>query len=615
MKTKKILGLGVCALSLGMVAGVIGTRAAVEAKAVDPAITGWELVGEMNDWSTKAGYVFEHDNVYKVYSLTVSLANKDGQFKIRANSNWDDCVLSWQIADLSGGHITKDVGKDKNDQVIDGHDGTYTFTIKDTLTPTIAGNYQLVGDYVTVQRAEDTYEYDLRIVGTFSGEETSWDYATSVASEAKQDGNLYQCSGITLAANDEFKIATVNNTMAEVDWDKTIYGYGNLQEGGAAAKFEEGVDGELKPNGNIKVKTAGTYDVYVNSSGQVFIFDTPVPVVYTVKIGDGAPVELIKNTSASLAEGQKAEYYVEGKNVKKGDALVFAADTVAITSHIGGDEGSNTVFTTVEEVTSAKIHNDKDNANIYFKVWNDGGYSVYVTGYEQGPTGWYICNADTWGPADGKLSDGSNAQNAAYWLDVNMAAGYEFTIAEFADGERVQQYDLGWSDVAEDWSSEYAKFEAGASDNHIKVKTAGVYSIYVTSGETKKICLNGSGLTPEVIQKAKDLHDEVSAAGAEDYTETSEALRNKSCADKYEAALKDYNDLGEAGQKYFRDNYADDYAIMEYWHNKTTNPGSLYKVSGLATSNPTLIITISVIAGAVVASAGIYLISKKRKHN
>ena len=487
MKTKKILGLGICALSLGMVAGVIGTRAAVEARA--DVTAGWYLTGLGDKWSP-------------------------------AESRKADA------------------------------------------TPA-------------------------------TGDVATW-------------------ANVEIPKWNNFKLAYAENGAASFNGDS----WKGMSE---VKSFPEG---EFKDygGGNIGAEVGGTYNIHLYPNPETTVYEitiekVEVPVTYTVKIGDGEPIELAKNTSASLAEGQKAEYYVEGKNVTKNQALVFAANSVAITSHIGGDEGSNTVFTTVEEVTSAKIHNDKENANIYFKVWNDGGYSVYVTGYEQGPTGWYICNASSWGPADGKLSEGSNAQNVAYWLDINMAADYEFTIAEFIDGERAAQYDLGWSDVSEDWSSEYAKFEAGASDNHIKVKTAGVYSVYVTAGETKKICLNGTGLTPEVIQKAKDLHDYVSTAGSEDYTETAEELRNKSCADKYAAALEDYNDLGEAGQKYFRDNYADDYAIMEYWHNKTANPSSLYKVSGLAGNNPTLIITLSVIAGAAVAGAGIYLISKKRKHN
>lgn len=604
MKNKKILGLGICALSLGMVAGVIGTRAAVEAKAA--ASHTWALCGAFGGaaWANDVE-TLSYDDGTKVHTLQKSLKAGD-TFKIRADADWA-LQASWQFADMYGNNEV--LGKDGSGNLVAVIDGIYTLSIKDSATESDLEwdkdlNYQ---KFISVNVA--AYEYDYRIVGAFSGEETSWDYATSVASETKKDGNLYQYSGITLAANDEFKIATVNDTLATVDWDRQQYAYGDIltAEGDAHAKFEEGVDKESKPNGNIKAKEAGTYDIYVNSSGKIYIFDTAEPITYTAKLGEAA----IALEEVEPGEGMEKQLHGKITAAKNAEVTVYA-DAALIVFNISSSANSSVVY---DKNGIFKVHNDVENADIYIKIMENGNIEIWASAYQQGPTGWYICNASTWGPADGKLSEGSNAQNVAFWLDVNMAADYEFTIAEFLDGERVAQYDLGWSDVAEAWSSEYAKFEAGASDNHIKVKTAGVYSVYVTAGETKKICLNGTGLTPEVIQKAKDLHSYVSAAGAEDYTETPAELRNKSCADKCAAALEDYNDLGEAGQKYFRDNYADDYAIMEYWHNKTANPSSLYKVSGLAGSNPTLIITLSVIAGAAVAGAGIYLISKKRKHN
>lgn len=488
MKTKKILGLGICALSLGMVAGVIGTRAAVEAKAE----------GEYH-----LGYFA---------SAAAKTANQ-----------WSDVEMA----------------------AVAGQANTYEYTVELATGAEIKahiGDMWIAKAYIEVSEA-------------------GWPAAS--ATYDLKGGNIpYSGAGGT------FKITVINIH----DWGESVIGC------------------------NMKIESTAEK-------------------TYKVKLGDADPVVLEKNTSASLAEGQKAEYYLNNQNLTKNEAVVFSVDDVAITSRIGGDTGSNTVFTTVEEVTTAKIHNDAANANIYLKVWNDGGYSVYVTGYAEGPTGWYICNADTWGPADGKLSEGSNAQNAAYWLDVNMAAGYEFTIAEFADGERVQQYDLGWSNVAEDWSSEYAKFEAGASDNHIKVKAAGVYSIYVTSGETKKICLNGTGLTPEVIQKAKDLHDYIVEKGAESYAGKTEQQMHDACVTKYNKAWEDYTALGEAGQKYFRETYATEWAVLSYWKNRVGGGTSSYNISGLTESNPALIIAISVIAGAAVAGAAIYLISKKRKHN
>ena len=488
MKNKKILGLGICALSLGMVAGVVGTRlAAVEAKA-DATITSWGLVGSMNGWDETGDYTFEHDNVNHVYTLEVALTAGD-IFKIRANGNWKDCELSWQVADHSDGKIAKDVGDDKNDQINEGYTGTYTFTIKDTMTPTIAADYQQVGEYLTVE------------------------YAAPLA-------------------------------------------------------------------------------------------------VYTAKLNDvNVPLESIAPSHADMA----AQYHGTITGTKGQEFKVFA-DAALVTADINHDRGSSVAY---DKNGVFALRDGVENADVYVKVWKSGYVTVWADGFADYSGYYIVSSASGWGAnANAILSDkdGESAStNLAFFLNVNLAKDLEFTINNFDDGKRVNQYDYGWSDVVEAWSDQYANFELVGEENHIKVKTAGVYSIYLTS--EGKICLNSADLAPEVIKAAEDLHTYIAEKGAESYAGKTEQQMHDACVTKYTKAWADYTALGEAGQKYFKDTYATDWTVLSYWKNRVGGGTSSYSVSGLATSNPTLIITISVIAGAAVAGAGIYLISKKRKHN
>ncbi len=102
-----------------------------------------------------------------------------------------------------------------------------------------------------------------------------------------------------------------------------------------------------------------------------------VNVKSTIKIGTANPVEMEEVDTDPLFPTQVAQYkYVA--DVHAGDVLVFTHAGEIVTK-IGEDKGNNNLKSVNGSLV---VINDATQASIYLKAWNDGGYSVWVEGYQ-----------------------------------------------------------------------------------------------------------------------------------------------------------------------------------------------------------------------------------------
>ena len=105
--------------------------------------------------------------------------------------------------------------------------------------------------------------------------------------------------------------------------------------------------------------------------------NSEVTVKSTIKIGTANPVEMEEVDTDPLFPTQVAQYkYVA--DVHAGDVLVFTHNGEIVTK-IGEDKGNNNLKLVNGSLV---VINDATNVSIYFKVWQDGGYSVWVEGYQ-----------------------------------------------------------------------------------------------------------------------------------------------------------------------------------------------------------------------------------------
>ena len=472
---KKLLGLGICALALGAFAGAVSAQRALETNAVD--ISSWSFVGTNNSWNFATNRFVLDGSVYK---LTLEL-EADVEFKIAANNNWDDCVLSWQIADISSGHIAKDVGNDKNNKIVDA--GTYTFEIKNTLTPDIAKDWEQVGDYISVAYAAPA-------------------------------------------------------------------------------------------------------------------------VVYTAKLGDDA---IALEEVAPSHEDMAAQYHAV-IDADKDASITLYADGSLITANVASDDGSSVKYASAGVFN---VHNDIEDADLYIKVWKSGYVTLWADGLVEYNGYYLLSSTGSFLVENGIASNGAHELNVATFINVALAKDEEIIIGKFTDGARdaegTWQYDAGWSNVDSEHSDAIAKFEVG-TDNHIKVKEAGQFCIYVHAD--KATFINN-------YQATDDDYAAVDEFVADYITEQAkEAKVGDSCETKYTEAAAALNALNEVQQDLFWKDakYASARAAFEYWRDHRSD-STIYNIEGVVKKdNTALVVTLVALAGAAVVGASIFFATRK-KHN
>ncbi|MCR5505839.1 MAG: hypothetical protein K6F07_02460, partial [Bacilli bacterium] len=214
--------------------------------------------------------------------------------------------------------------------------------------------------------------------------------------------------------------------------------------------LETGVEGmhiATVGDDNIIVDDAGTYDIYFKiyndgrepsiwAAKQADPVDPPVEdIIYSVKVGENEAVELVKDETADLAEGQNAQYSAELANLVKDEAVVFYADGVAIEANIGSDPENEENKNLIQgEFGSFVIHNDADASTFYFKTWATGGLSFWATGYVASADpvepvepvvtqGWYLV---------GTFNEWQAVEDGGYAMSVNPENENEYVINNVA---------------------------------------------------------------------------------------------------------------------------------------------------------------------------------------
>ena len=227
--------------------------------------------------------------------------------------------------------------------------------------------------------------------------------------------------------------------------------------------------------------------------------EPPVGESYYVSIG-GVEAELVTNTGATLLENQTGEYYAEYASVAKDAAVVFY-DTQknAITESIGPDSGDNNG---VGSAGSFHIHNDAVNVTVYFKTWQDGGHSFWITGYEaggsvvpdgaHGPEGselvsWYIVGqgslfSDSWSIEGGVqlYSNPDAPTDKGCILSLTIEVGNVFKVTNGTDWYGYDKVDQ-WDDPSNLGRNHFSAVSDGYGGSNIQCDITGVYDIYVNS--------------------------------------------------------------------------------------------------------------------------------------
>lgn len=104
--------------------------------------------------------------------------------------------------------------------------------------------------------------------------------------------------------------------------------------------------------------------------------ETPTGVAYSIKVGETS-YALVKQ-EMDLLDNQTGQYQCTIDSVTKNAAVAFYGDNALISENIGSDAENEDNKNLVQD---GVIHNDATNVSVYFKTWNDGGYSFWLTGY------------------------------------------------------------------------------------------------------------------------------------------------------------------------------------------------------------------------------------------
>ena len=234
-------------------------------------------------------------------------------------------------------------------------------------------------------------------------------------------------------------------------------------------------------DGGVKVLADGHYDLYLQlAQGADKLYGEPhktgedsgegtgeftLAAKYEVKIGDAAAVEMEKNEQYSGTA--QAEFQLLGQALAAGQVLEFYADGTLI-AKIGpaqSDNDSNNVEKkTIEEVEKLAVRSDATDAGIYLKAYSDGGYDVWVDGY-QAP----VVVEDTFALVVGETEVALTKNEKGEWvaLDVELHADDLIKAKNLGQDE---EFALGMNEHSQGFE---------AVEGGVKVLEDGHYDLYL----------------------------------------------------------------------------------------------------------------------------------------
>lgn len=225
----------------------------VEEPGDEPVPSDWGIVGDLTNWGGVADIkMFSYKGMYVAYNVEFSSA---GGFKIRKNGEWND-AYNYGLA--SAGNVT---AGHYYDVITSGGSGNLSVA---------AGTYDIWFDlagkkiYILEPGADPStatkgtavapLTSTWYLVGSFNGWTTN-----DAKYKMTAEGTWYVFKGLTLSANAEVKVC---------DGTWTINRGGSFSGVNKACSVAQG-------GANIKIPTAGTYDVYLNAAANKMYFMTP----------------------------------------------------------------------------------------------------------------------------------------------------------------------------------------------------------------------------------------------------------------------------------------------------------------------------------------------------
>ena len=298
-----------------------------------------------------------------------------------------------------------------------------------------------------------------------------------------------------------FAIVSKNDTVAFTDTNKDRLTNIGPESGDNNCFASEGIfyihNDATSINVYLKTWSDGGFSFWITG----YEADTPIEThTYAVQIG-GEDYALAVNTAATLADGQTAEYYAEIASVTAGDVIHFYIDNNLVASNIGPDSGSNNCI--ISDFLFV-IHNDATNVTVYFKIWSDGGYSFWITGYEagtpssehHGPEGstlvsWYLVgHGSLWRYSSWSIDDSiqlysnpNSTTDKGCILSVTFAENDLFKVTDGTTWFGYEKIDPYVSDDNYGLKN-FIGDPDGFNGENIKCTVAGTYDIYVNASGT-----------------------------------------------------------------------------------------------------------------------------------
>lgn len=415
MKKQTILGLAVCALSFGAVAGVLSTRAVTETNAVT---SNYYLHGQYaGSWDWR-DLDLEHDDVKDEYYVTGLQLQDWAAFGFKqkdVSASW----WSWSILEdevKTGGNFQD---KDGNIQVKEGKGGYYDIYFK--LTDSVPSSIW-IGENTSV------VEHNV----------TEW----------------IVTDGVKAGSSNVVKVADGGVPAASgAGYGQTFDGW--FTDEACTSAFSGTVTSDITLYGKVtSVTTTETYHIDVSA---VSAFATPYYYVWD-------------------ASGSKAAWPGEaatGVSAGKFDLTVKSSTQGLIITDGAASGTKQTVdITTLDDGETITVLDEKDDGGKY-KVNITGAAAPTIA------NGAYLVGShNEWAQDDDSKTETPNEGDHGKWSNVTLAANVEFKIV-IGDGttESWLGFDSIGDDKSK--VGFHKNTEEGDSNNNIVVDTAGTYNIFL----------------------------------------------------------------------------------------------------------------------------------------